>query len=42
VSLHKIGVAGGNSLKINEDISVGMEEISNAYFNSIVKIMQSD
>jgi len=42
IGFETIGKVGGNSIKINEDINLNLELVSDSYYNSIGKIMESD
>jgi phosphoribosylformylglycinamidine synthase II len=41
VSAKKIGVTGGNTININDDINLSFEDISNSYYNKLDKIMKT-
>ncbi len=40
INLAIIGKAGGKSLKINKDINLSLEVLSDSYYNSIKQIME--
>jgi phosphoribosylformylglycinamidine synthase len=42
ITYTNIGTVGGKSVLINEDININLEKAKDAYYNSIVKIMESD
>jgi len=42
ISLTNIGAVGGKSVKINKDININLEKAKDAYYNSIIKIMESE
>jgi phosphoribosylformylglycinamidine synthase II len=41
IGINSIGNVGGKSLKINKDINLNLESVSDYYYNSIKKIMES-
>jgi phosphoribosylformylglycinamidine synthase subunit PurL len=40
ISCENIGVVGGKSIKINEDINMNLDAAKDAYYNTIKKIME--
>jgi phosphoribosylformylglycinamidine synthase len=42
IGFEAIGKVGGKSIKINKDINLNLELVSDSYYNSIRKIMESD
>ena len=40
VVVDKIGVTGGDKLKVNSEIDLNLEELNDLYFNSIKYIME--
>jgi phosphoribosylformylglycinamidine synthase len=40
INYSNIGITGGKSIKINDDININLEKAKDAYYNSIVKIME--
>lgn len=41
IAVKKIGITGGNSFIINEDINLGLEDINQSYYSKLEKIMES-
>ncbi|MCI0449581.1 MAG: phosphoribosylformylglycinamidine synthase subunit PurL [Chlorobi bacterium] len=42
ITYTNIGTVGGKSIIINEDININLEKANDAYYNSIIKIMESN
>jgi phosphoribosylformylglycinamidine synthase II len=42
INLTVLGKVGGNSLKINNDVNLHMEKLSDSYYNSIKQIMEGE
>jgi phosphoribosylformylglycinamidine synthase len=38
----RLGIVGGSSLKINDDINVSLDEITDLYYNTIPRIMSGE